>query len=98
MVIIWSRKARRALSKIDSRYKKRIKEKLSQLDDKTAPQPDIKKLSVPEDRFRLRVGDYRIIFTPHEEISDGCYVVAIKRRTSTTYLHEERMPYGNSVY
>lgn len=98
MVIIWSRNARRAFSRIDIRYQQRIEEKLSRLDDKSAPPLDIKKLSVPEGHYRLRVGEYRIIFTQQEGIGDTCYIVAVKRRTSTTYLHEERMPYGNSVY
>lgn len=98
MVITWSRNAKREFSRIDIRYQHRIEEKLSQLDDKTAPQPDVKKLALPEDHYRLRVGDYRIIFTTQEGASDSCYIVAVKRRTSTTYMHEENMPYGNSIY
>jgi mRNA-degrading endonuclease RelE of RelBE toxin-antitoxin system len=65
-------------------------EKLRTMDDKNAPAPDIKKLKQSEDHYRLRVGDYRIIFTQFEGVPESCYVVAIKRRTSTTYLHEEQ--------
>ena len=98
MIIIWLRNAKREFSKIDIRYQHRIEEKLAQLDDKNAPRPDIKKLSVPEDHYRLRVGDYLIIFTAQEGVHDTCFIVSVKRRTSTTYLHEERAPYGRSVY
>ncbi len=67
--------------------------------DKNAPAPDIKKLKQPasKDHYRLRVGDYRIIFTQFEGISESCYVVAIKRRTSTTCLHKEATPYGSAT-
>jgi mRNA-degrading endonuclease RelE of RelBE toxin-antitoxin system len=98
MIIIWSRNARKRLVTIDKRYRQRIVEKLSLLDDKSAPTLDVKKLSRPGDLYRLRVGEYRVIFTKHEEICDACYVLAVERRTTTTYLHEERAPYGRSVY
>ena len=98
MIIIWSRNARKRLVKIDKRYRQRIVEKLSLLDDKSAHTLDVKKLSRPGDFYRLRVGEYRVIFTRHEGISDACYVLVVERRTSTTYLHEERAPYGRSVY
>lgn len=98
MIIIWSRNARKRLVTIDKRYRQRIVAKLSLLDDKSASNLDVKKLSRSGDFYRLRVGEYRVIFTRHEEISDACYVVAVERRTSTTYLHEERAPYGCSVY
>ncbi|HCB1499259.1 TPA: type II toxin-antitoxin system RelE/ParE family toxin [Klebsiella michiganensis] len=96
MIVFWSKSTEKQLTVIDSRYQERIKERLRTMDDKNAPAPDIKKLkpSGPEDHYRLRVGDYRIIFTQFEGISASCYVVAIKRRTSTTYLHEEATPYG----
>ena len=99
MIVFWSKSAEKQLAAIDSRYLERIKEKLRTMDDKNAPAPDIKKLkqSGSEDHYRLRVGDYRIIFTQFEGLSESCYVVAIKRRTSTTYLHEEATPYGSAT-
>lgn len=97
MEIIWSRNAKKQLSNIDGRYRERIKQKLYDIGDVMAPPPDLKKLSGPENHYRLRVGDYRIILT-HPEGSDRCTVIAVKRRTSTTYLHEEPVRYGNSVY
>ena len=100
MIVFWSKSAEKQLAATDSRYQERIKEKLRAMDDKNAPAPDIKKLkqSAPEDHYRLRVGDYRIIFTQFEGISESCYVVAIKRRTSTTYLHEEATLYGSATH
>lgn len=43
MKIVWSKNAKKEFSKIDGRYQRRIKVKLSELDDRSAPRPDIKK-------------------------------------------------------
>ncbi|URO00367.1 type II toxin-antitoxin system RelE/ParE family toxin [Leclercia adecarboxylata] len=96
MVIFWSRTAKKALAKIDSRYRQRIEAKLARLNDRSALQPDIKKISASENRFRLRVGDYRIFITLQDNHHQECIVLDVKRRTTTTYLHEEDMPYGCS--
>lgn len=96
MKIVWSQTAKKALAKIDSRYRLRIEAKLAQLNDRSAPRPDLKKISASENRFRLRVGDYRIVITLRENPYRECYVLAVKRRTTTTYLHEEDVPYGCS--
>ncbi|HDS9456509.1 TPA: type II toxin-antitoxin system RelE/ParE family toxin [Enterobacter asburiae] len=94
MKIVWSNGAKKAFSKIEERYQRRIEVKLAELDDRSAPRPDIKKISATEDHFRLRVGDYRIIYTLRGDPDNHCYVLAVKRRTSTTYLHEESANYG----
>ncbi|HCH39679.1 plasmid stabilization protein [Leclercia sp. LSNIH6] len=96
MKIVWSQAAKKALTKIDSRYRQRIEAKLAQLNDRSAPQPDIKKISGSENRFRLRVGDYRIFIILQDNHHQECIVLDVKRRTTTTYLHEEDMPYGCS--
>ena len=49
-------------------------------------------------KFRLRLGDYRVIYTFGDPQGDTCYVVAVKRRTTTTYLHEEHTEYDYSVH
>lgn len=67
------------------------------MDDKASPISDIKKLSSPENHYRLRLGDYRVIYTFGDPPGDTCYVVAVKRRT-TTYLHEEHTEYDYSVH
>ncbi|WP_230352199.1 type II toxin-antitoxin system RelE/ParE family toxin [Lelliottia sp. WAP21] len=97
MKIVWSKAAEKQFSKIDCRYQTRIKSRLENLDDNAAPVADIKKLSIPENHYRLRLGDYRVIYTLKEQQSDTCYVVSVKRRTTTTYLHEEHREYECSV-
>lgn len=97
MMIVWSNGAKKAFSRIDERYQRRIEVKLTGLDDSSAPRPDIKKISTAENHFRLRVGDYRIIYTLRDDPDVHCYILAIKRRTSTTYLHEEKATYGCSA-
>ncbi len=49
------------------------------MDDKASPISDIKKLSSPENHYRLRLGDYRVIYTFGDPPGDTCYVVAVKR-------------------
>ncbi len=48
MKIVWSNGAKKAFSKIDERYQRRIEVKLTELDDRSAPRPDIKKISRPK--------------------------------------------------
>ncbi|EPM0587178.1 type II toxin-antitoxin system RelE family toxin, partial [Klebsiella pneumoniae] len=54
MKIVWSKTADKQFSKIDTRYKSRIKSRLEKMDDKASPISDIKKLSSPENHYRLR--------------------------------------------
>ncbi|WP_318362791.1 type II toxin-antitoxin system RelE/ParE family toxin [Enterobacter sp.] len=98
MKIIWSRAAGRCFAKLDVGYQRKIMQRIHDIGDRYAPRPDVKKLTTPEDHYRLRVGDYRVIFTVEEEPLNICYIVAVKRRTSTTYLHEERAHYECSVH
>jgi mRNA-degrading endonuclease RelE of RelBE toxin-antitoxin system len=95
-MINWSKVAKKELAKIDFRYQERIKGRLADIGDRLAPRPDIRKLSKPENHYRLRVGEYRIIFTRYGPTLRELLIVSVKRRTSTTYLHEENMPYGCS--
>lgn len=85
VTVQWMRKARKQLLSIDTRYRKAINEKVNQLETFPAVTLDIKKLHDLDNQYRLRVGEYRIIF----EITDGepviCSIMAVKRRTSTTY-------------
>ncbi|MDR2264948.1 MAG: type II toxin-antitoxin system RelE/ParE family toxin [Enterobacter asburiae] len=97
MKIVWSNGAKKAFSRIDERYQRRIEVKLTELDDPSAPRPDIKKISATDNHFRLRVGDYRIVYTFRDDPDNHCYVLAVKRRTSKTYLHEEKATYGCST-
>ncbi len=47
MKIVWSKTANKQFSKIDNRYKNRIKSRLEKMNDKASPISDIKKLSFP---------------------------------------------------
>ncbi|MBG0749476.1 hypothetical protein Q7O_003437 [Pectobacterium carotovorum subsp. carotovorum PCCS1] len=46
---------------------------------------DLKKLESSGKQYRLRVGDYRIIFELINEIPQVCEILEVKRRTTTTY-------------
>ncbi|MEB7500551.1 type II toxin-antitoxin system RelE/ParE family toxin [Leclercia pneumoniae] len=96
MKIVWSHAARKALLKLDNQTQIRIKAKLAALKDRSAPRPDLRKMASLENHFRLRVGDYRIILTLAHEPENECFIIAVKRRTTTTYLHEESVLYGCS--
>ncbi|WP_145501642.1 type II toxin-antitoxin system RelE family toxin [Yersinia similis] len=85
VTVQWTTKARKQLLSIDTRYRKAISEKINQLETFPAVTLDIKKLHSIDNQYRLRVGDYRVIF----ELTDGepviCSIRTVKRRTSTTY-------------
>ncbi|MDR0805965.1 MAG: type II toxin-antitoxin system RelE/ParE family toxin [Enterobacteriaceae bacterium] len=81
----WKMKAYKQLLSIDTRYQNAINEKINQLEAFPAVKLDIKKLKGRDNEYRLRVGNYRVIF----EILDGepviCSINSVDRRTSTTY-------------
>lgn len=83
--ITWTKKALKQLLSIDTRYISAIRRKVEEL--KTFPDValDLKKMKGADNQYRLRVGDYRILF---EVINDQPTIIsiqAVKRRTSTTY-------------
>lgn len=98
--VVWSKVAEKQLLHFPAPDQLRIKKKVALLSNDRSYQLDIKKLTTPDHYFRLRVGDYRVIFTWRgDEEEEHCYVIAVKRRTSTTYLHEESAHYGKrSIY
>jgi mRNA-degrading endonuclease RelE of RelBE toxin-antitoxin system len=60
----WSNKARKQLSRIDSRYREVIYDKTSALEDFPDVQLDVKKLQASKGKeYRVRVGVYRVLFT-----------------------------------
>ena len=63
MQIEYSRQAAKAISKINNPFKKNIKEAIEKL-----PAGDVKKLKGYSSSYRLRVGDYRILFDMNEKI------------------------------
>lgn len=84
--IHWMSKARKQLSRIDSRYRETIFEKVGELIDFPDVQLDLKKLKGTSDKvYRARVGVYRVIF----EVKDGDPVIIeineVMRRQTNTY-------------
>ena len=58
MNVIFSKQALKALTKMDATTKRRIKKGINAI-----PDGDIKKLKEYSSMYRLRVGDWRILFT-----------------------------------
>lgn len=81
----WTKKATKQLLSIDTRYRKAIKEKVDKLITFPAAELDIKKLKATDNQFRMRVGDYRVIFQIENGEPVVCTIQEVKRRTSTTY-------------
>lgn len=83
--VSWSKRALKHLMKIDKRYQKSIFEKTSQLIAFPAVALDIRKLQQSDNHYRLRVGDYRVIFALIEGEPVVLEIVEVARRTSHTY-------------
>jgi len=83
--VMWTRRALKQLSKIDSRYRRAIVEKSRQLAAFPVVPLDVKKIEGNDALFRLRVGNYRVIF----QLINGEPVVVliqeVKRRATHTY-------------
>ncbi|HDR0968097.1 TPA: type II toxin-antitoxin system RelE/ParE family toxin [Pasteurella multocida] len=83
--ISWTKKAIKQLLSIDQRYVKPIREKVNALNTFPDVKLDLKKMSGKDNQYRLRVGDYRVLF----EVIDGepriINIQTVKCRTSTTY-------------
>ena len=67
MSLTYSKRAAKAISRISNPFKQNIKEAIERL-----PAGDVKKLQGYKNAYRLRVGDYRILFNMKEgiEITD----------------------------
>ena len=64
--IVWDEKAYDSLNKLESSVSRRILKKVDELSENPFSK-DIKKLKGSDD-FRLRVGDYRVIFSIEQNI------------------------------
>ena len=83
--IVWTSKAFKQLNRIDVRYRKQIKRKVDELTGFPLVDLDIKKLHGKNAQYRLRVGDYRIIFEIIDDEPRVLEVNEVLRRTSNTY-------------
>ncbi|RDK97392.1 mRNA-degrading endonuclease RelE of RelBE toxin-antitoxin system [Enterobacillus tribolii] len=88
-VIMWTKKAAKQLMSIDMRYRKAIQKKVNALSTFPDVTLDIKKLQYTDDQYRIRVGDYRVIFRVDDDDPVVCSIEIVKRRTSKTYYMEE---------
>ncbi|EKQ7213294.1 MULTISPECIES: type II toxin-antitoxin system RelE family toxin [Citrobacter] len=82
----WSKKAKKQLSRIDSRYREMIFDKVGELEDFPDVQLDLKKIQGSKDKeYRVRVGVYRVLFT----VIDGKPIIIrideVMRRQTNTY-------------
>lgn len=64
-----SKQAMKALKSIDAVWQKRIRDGIRNLAADPANNLNVKKIKGgPQNRFRLRVGDYRVVFDKEEKI------------------------------
>ena len=61
--IVYAKQAAKAISKISPPFKKNIKEAIEKL-----PAGDVKKLKGQRNAYRLRVGDYRVLYDVSDKI------------------------------
>jgi len=71
MNIKYSKRAVKAIEKIPNPFKRNIKEAIERL-----PSGDVKKLRGYRNTYRLRVGDYRILY----DIDDAIYITDVLPR------------------
>ncbi|OKP01609.1 type II toxin-antitoxin system RelE family toxin [Xenorhabdus eapokensis] len=83
--VIWSKAATKQLIRIDTRYQKAIKNKVGLLTGFPLVDLDIKKLEGTKAKYRLRVGDYRILFELSGNEPKILEVHEVKRRQTNTY-------------
>lgn len=75
-------KIEKALNKLNSREREKLKKILIQIERKDFQNLDLKKLKGRNDVFRIRKSNIRIIF---RKINNSIKVLSIERRNSKTY-------------
>ena len=75
--VLIEKKARRQIEKLTEDVKARIIEALKELEKGFSARLDIKKLKGTKNHYRIRVGDYRILFVLDSDIT---YVYDISHR------------------
>lgn len=76
-------KISKALAKLNAREREVVNEILERIERKDLQELDIKKLKGRKDIFRVRKGDFRIIYQDRKEA--GIFVLTIERRSEKTY-------------
>ncbi len=75
-------KIQKALQKLNNKDRNQVKQILEQLFAGNFSNFDIKKLKGKEDIFRVRKGDFRIIYRVEKQ---KIFILAIERRRENTY-------------
>lgn len=75
-------KIRKALQKLSSKERERIKDALRRLNAEELEGLDIKKLKGRTDIFRVRIGDLRVIY---QQLKGDIVILRIDRRKEDTY-------------
>ncbi len=91
--VVWTVRATKQVAKIPHKNQLKIKEQVDRLTD-SETWGDVRKLVNHEYEFRLRVGEYRVLFdtvklkVKEEEITvliDGVAIEEVKKRDDRTY-------------
>lgn len=85
--VVWKKKAMKQLSKIDNRYQNAIVEKVDTLYNfpDLAENIDIKKLKGSNNEYRIRIGNYRVLFSIIHDEPVIISIEAIAKRDERTY-------------
>ena len=75
-------KIRKVLQKFTQKERERIKEILEKINQGKSKSLDIRKLKGHNDIFRIRKGNFRIIY---RQIDKQIFILTIERRTEKTY-------------
>lgn len=84
--IKWQPKALKQLFKIDVRYIPKVQQAVNSLVDFPDVLLDIKKLQGQKNKFRLRIGGYRVIFEWIDSKPKIIEIQAVKKRDEQTYI------------
>lgn len=85
--VVWKRKAFKQLAKVQRQQQSKIQDAVTKLED-SATWGDVKKLVNHEYDYRLRVGNYRVLFnaTNDESIEiNDVSIEEVKKRDERTY-------------
>lgn len=83
--VTWKNKAIKQLRKIDTRYQASIAEKVAGLAEFPNVTLDITSLKGVDNTYRLRVGQYRVIFEVIDEEPIIISIEAVLKRDDRTY-------------
>lgn len=84
-VVRWLNKAAKQFKSVDSRYKQRMLDKVQELASYPDLNADIIELKGSKNKFRMRVGFYRVLFEIIEGVPKVVEIQEIKKRDEQTY-------------